>query len=98
MAAADVVEQLPMDVEVIMALHSLPASFHGDQAFASDDVLEALNGWGHCLGRGRLEAEASGAFVSATYRPRMTCTVACVVPPKSAPVGEPICTVNSVSS
>jgi PIN domain nuclease of toxin-antitoxin system len=32
MAAADVVELLAMDVEVILALHSLPASFHGDPA------------------------------------------------------------------
>jgi PIN domain nuclease of toxin-antitoxin system len=32
MTAADVVELIPMDVEVILALHSLPASFHGDPA------------------------------------------------------------------
>jgi PIN domain nuclease of toxin-antitoxin system len=32
MAAPDVVELIPMDVDVILALHSLPLSFHGDPA------------------------------------------------------------------
>lgn len=31
-AAADVVEVLPLDVEVVIALDDLPASFHGDPA------------------------------------------------------------------
>jgi PIN domain nuclease of toxin-antitoxin system len=31
-AAAAVIEIVPLDVEVVIALHALPASFHGDPA------------------------------------------------------------------
>ena len=32
MAASDVVTVLPLDIEVVVSLHALPATFHGDPA------------------------------------------------------------------